>query len=381
MTNLNVIVGRMKRNYTFLYNRYSLKRTWIRNAVLLFLAILIYLAGYFPSAVEYWYSANWFKRIASIQRTLLGWLPFSAGDLLYISWGLALIIGVIQLFRVIFNKTFTWQWLWLKLSRLVGKLLFIYVFFYLVWGLNYSRLGIAYQLHLDEQPYSTPTLDSITQELLHKTNAARLQLGPDTNYVYPDYQEIITGTKEAYSKLEQQFPFLAYRRASIKPSMFSELLMYMGTAGYYNPFTGEAQVNIKVPPGDLPYITCHEVSHQLGYGDESEANFVGYLAAKAAGNPVFAYSVYTDLFRYANSELYLRDSSAARRNYRALDTLVKIDLRARRRYYLKYKNRAEPVISFFYGQYLKANHQPQGVDTYNAVTGWLVAYRKKYGEL
>jgi hypothetical protein len=34
-----------------------------------------------------------------------------------------------------------------------------------------------------------------------------------------------------------------------------------------------------------------------------------------------------------------------------------------------------------YGNYLKANNQPKGIETYNEVVSWLIAYRKKYGEL
>ena len=77
----------------------------------------------------------------------------------------------------------------------------------------------------------------------------------------------------------------------------------------------------------------------------------------------------------------MRDTAAARQNFRSLDTLVRADLHAARDYFMQYRNRMEPLVRFFYGQYLKANHQPRGVDTYDEVTGWLIAYRNKYKTL
>ena len=42
-------------------------------------------------------------------------------------------------------------------------------------------------------------------------------------------------------------PRFAYRVHSVKPSLFSYPGLYIGFAGYYNPFTGEAQVNMLDP--------------------------------------------------------------------------------------------------------------------------------------
>jgi hypothetical protein len=63
---------------------------------------------------------------------------------------------------------------------------------------------------------------------------------------------------------------------SIKPSLLTPLLNYIGTSGYYNPFTSEAQMNYQMPVFNRPFVACHEMSHQMGYGAEDEANFVGF---------------------------------------------------------------------------------------------------------
>ena len=256
----------------------------------------------------------------------------------------------------------------------------IYLAFNILWGLNYDRLGITYQLKLAENKYTEKELKILTDTLLKQLNKSRAELS-DSIIHYPNNSSIYQAAFEAYRESAIRYHFLKYEHKSIKSSMYSRLGNYFGFLGYYNPFTGEAQVNVAVPPFLIPYITCHEMAHQLGYGTEDEANFVGYLAAKSSKDALFRYSAYFDLFSYANRELFKQDSITARQNYKQLDTLVKKDYQIYRQYLKAYANPIEPVINFFYGKYLNANNQPKGIETYDDVVIWLIAYQKKYGQL
>ena len=334
----------------------------------------------YPALVENGYSANMYPMIAMLLRLLTGWLPISVGDVLYGAAMLWLLIKLIILVRLLIRRQYSWAGFLHSIAGFALSLLTLYVFFYALWGLNYSRRGISYQLQLKQQRYTTADLKQVTTLLLEKVNSQRGQLG-DSSFAYPPVKTIYGLAASAYDSAARQTPFLQYQHACIKNSVFGSLNNYFGFLGYYNPFTGEAQVNTKVPDFIVPYTACHEIAHQVGYGSESEANFVGYLAAKASGNHLLLYSTYADLFSYANSELYVRDSAAARANFRMLDTLVKKDYRQYRKFMQQYKNPIEPLIRLFYGQYLKANNQPRGIDTYNEVVAWLIAYEKKYGDL
>jgi glucose-6-phosphate dehydrogenase assembly protein OpcA len=86
----------------------------------------------------------------------------------------------------------------------------------------------------------------------------------------------------------------------------------LGFEGYYNPFSGEGQVNTTVPVFEQPFVACHEIGHQVGYAKENEANFAGFLACRLHTSPVFRYSVYFDMYNYSINELYRNDSSRAR---------------------------------------------------------------------
>ncbi len=153
----------------------------------------------------------------------------------------------------------------------------------------------------------------------------------------------------------------------------------MGFSGYYNPFSGEAQVNTTIPRFVQPFTTCHEIGHQMGYAKEEEANFCGFLATKSSKDPAFRYSVYVDLYLYAASALYSLDSTAFIPYRESLKPDVRQDLRDLKEFYRKYQNPFEPLIHIIYGKYLKANRQPQGIDSYDEVVGLAIAYYRKYG--
>ena len=155
----------------------------------------------------------------------------------------------------------------------------------------------------------------------------------------------------------------------------------MGFSGYYNPFSGEAQVNTTIPAFLLPFTTCHEMAHQLGYAKEMEANFVGYLTATASKDTFFRYSSYLDLFLYATREVGIYDSTYAKASIKQLLPEVKQDLLEERKFWMRHQNPVEPVIRWLYGNYLKANQQPRGMQSYNEVTADLIAYYKKFGKI
>jgi len=358
------------------------KRPSLKNTLLILLAaaLLVKLFSIFGGAVENIYSTAVYPVIAIILRAITGWVPFSLGDIMYALAVIWLLVKLFTLVKIAFKRKGSWKGFGRGLVKSAVRILCIYLLFNILWGLNYNRYGISYQLKLVQDKYSTEELKQLTAELLERVNTCRRAIG-DTNITYPPYKQMFAEAGEAYDSAAHVYPFLCYRARSVKRSIYSELDNYFGFLGYYNPFTGEAQVNTNVPPFVIPYTACHEMAHQLGYGSESEANFVGYLSAVASKEEIFHYSAYFDLFNYANGELFARDTAAARSNYRMLDTLVKKDYHTYRDFFKKYKNPVEPVIRLFYGEYLKANKQPKGIETYDEVVAWLIAYKKKYGKI
>lgn len=362
---------------------------WVKWAVPILLIVAIESAQLFPLWIETIYSTGCYIYISKLLRTLTGWLPFSLGDIIYILAGIVILSKVVKAIVVILKKGFSRQWAGLRFLRVIRFFMWIYICFNVLWGLNYSRLGIDYQLQLTKYEYCKEDVTLLTNELIKKANECRREI-KDTTLPEPSLLFIFAEAKHCYETVSKGFPFLAYNNPSVKSSLYSPLGNYFGFTGYYNPFSGEAQVRNDVPRVLIPFITCHEIAHQLGYASESEANLVGYLAASSSMDVYFRYSVYLDLFDYAQREeikTYIidRDTTGLKmvllQNRKNLDTLVKRDRKAIRQFFFKRQNNISPVVSNIYDQYLKMNKQLAGINSYNEVIGWLLAYQKKYGRL
>ncbi len=349
----------------------------ITGSILLIGCILIKIARYHPNWIEVHYSNGIYQYISSFYRNLFGWIPFSVGDILYFLAGCYLIWFAGKTIKIVIRgqvRTVNYQ---KRIKRAFYFLTITYIYFNLTWGMNYNRPGIAAQLALTPIAHNKEDLQMIAELLVKKLNETRLQVSSE-KIKFKQYKSVFAQAQQAYVKKGLAFPFMAYKTSSVKRSMYGRLGNYLGFLGYYNPFTGEAQLNLTMPQFLIPYVSCHEMAHQLGYAKESEASFVGYLAAVQSEDALFHYSAYFDMFTYANYELFRRDSLAAKTNFSNLDTLVKIDFREYRTYSNKRKNPIEPFITVFYDYYLKANDQDKGVNSYNEVLGWLIAYYKKY---
>jgi hypothetical protein len=348
--------------------------------ILLAVAIVIRIFSSYPAAVETYYTQGIYPYIGQVQRFLLGWLPFSLGDLLYAAAVIFLLMGVVRFTKRLLKRRVDRAYLLATGRRTLLVILWVYVLFNVLWGLNYNRQGIAQQLDLKVTAYTQDELVNIinlTIDKLHAVDSPALEKRP----LFARKQVLFEKAVTSYREVERTIPFLKYERPSIKPSIFSYLGNYLGYTGYYNPFTGEAQVNTAVPLFLQSFTTSHEIGHQLGYAKENEANFAGYLAARASPDPAVQYSIYLDLYMYASRNLWEKDSTLARSLQQKLPPITRNDLLALRKFYKDYENPFEPIIRRLYGQYLRANQQPQGILSYDEVIAWVIAYHRKYRQI
>jgi len=359
-----------------LFERVMKNKVWV---LLILLALGIRWAAFYPSWVEDVYSTGFFPVFSQGQRWLLGWIPFSLGDLFYGLLVVLVLYKTVMLLRDLFRKRVDRSYLVSGAQQLIFLFLFVYVFFNLLWGLNYSRAGIGYQLQLIPDSASVEEIDRLTNTLLQKASANRSMLTQQQRRDRLKKRSLFTEAMQVYSGGERPYSFASNAASSVKPSLYSYLGNYLGFQGYYNPFSGEAQVNTTIPGVLQPFVTLHELAHQTGYAKESEANFVGYLAGRDHPNPLFRYSVYLELFRYAQSELYRMDSSRALAIYKKVPATIKSDLLEIRRFYLAYQTPVEKFIMKGYDYFLQANDQPQGTRSYHQVTGWVLALARKEG--
>lgn len=344
--------------------------------MLIIVAIRVF--SFFPATVEKYYSTGIYQCITRTGRILTGWLPISLGDILYTVVVIWLIWKLILMIKALVKKKINKTWLACAFKKAAIILAWVYIFFNVGWGLNYDRQGIAYQLKLGVKAYDLADLKNINNLLEEKTNTWRPVF--DTNEIYRiDKKETFKKANASFMNASTRYPFLAYSHGSVKPSLYSIPGNYMGFTGYYNPFTTEAQVNTTVPAFTVPFTTCHEMSHQLGYAKEDEANFAGYLAATASSDSIFRYSAYFDLYLYANRELFIYDSVYSKLSRNRLSQPVQSDIISLKKFWIKYRSPFDKLTAWIYEKYLKANRQPKGMQTYNEVIADLIAFYKKYG--
>jgi hypothetical protein len=357
------------------------KRLWLIAAILLITAMLIRIFSGNSTRVERYYSNGIYPYISAFLKFITGLFPFSIGDVLYGALFIWLVWHFIKLIKAVFLKKITSA----DVNRVLAKsfiyLITIYIIFNLFWGINYSRKGIAFQLDLTRQAYSQQELKTINILLLQKVNESKAAISHTKLQDSSDHKKIFIQSENAYAEAAKNYAVLDHSSIVVKSSLYGWLGNYLDFSGYYNPFTGEAQVNTTVPYFLQPYTTCHEIAHQLGYAKENEANFVGYLAAAASKDTLFHYSVYLELFIYANQNLYQLDSTTARSYAKQLSPAVKADIKQWRAFNISHRNPVEPIISWLYGKYLENNQQPSGVLSYDEVTGFLIAYYKKFGKI
>ncbi|WP_298536250.1 DUF3810 domain-containing protein [uncultured Algibacter sp.] len=335
--------------------------------------LLVRILSNYPEFVERFYSHGIYEWLSKLFRFVLGWLPFSFGDFIYAFTIIYSIRWLLINRRRIKKDTKYW------LVDVIATLSIFYFVFHLLWGMNYHRLPLHKSLKL-EYEYDTEQLIAVTEKLIKKSNTLHSTLSEhDSLAVRFPYSksDIFKMTPDGYKNLKSVFPHLNYEPASIKKSLFSYPLTYMGFSGYLNPFTNEAHVDGLIPVYKFPTTSAHEIAHQLGYAAENEANFIGCLASIKNDDAYFKYTGYTFGLRFCLNEIYRRDEALYETIVETVNLGILKNYEEVRRFWEAHQNPTEPLFKLFYGGFLKANKQSKGMESYSYVVALLVNYFEK----
>ena len=326
----------------------------------------------YPHLVESYYSNGIYLYISKAMRYAFGWIPFSIGDVFYT-------IGAIYALR----------WLYSNRKRIIKDTKFwfidigivislLYFTFHLFWGMNYYRLPLHKSLKIDKT-YSTQELVSVIDRLIIKSNTTHANISEnDSLKVIMPYtkSELLKKSAEGYISLNTIFPNLNPSPKSVKRSIYSLPLTYMGFSGYLNPFTNEAQIDDLIPLHKFPSTVCHEQGHQIGYAAENETNFIGSLAAINNTDSYLKYSGYIFALKHCLFELSRRDEQIFNEKIESINYGILLNYQEERDFWMSYQNPLEPVFKFTFDTFLKANKQSQGIKSYSYVVALIVNYFK-----
>jgi hypothetical protein len=355
-----------------------MNRKFIFPILLLVQVILIKILALFPEFIEKYYSNGLYLWISNLSRIFFGILNFSIGDVIYLILIVFLIRSIFKNRKTIFSWK-SWKATWK--SKILTGLSFIsvfYFFFNILWGLNYHRIPLYEKMNLDKE-YTKEELIVFTKKIIIKANEIHSQIekNDSAEIVNPyDIQTIYSKTQNGYNQLGNQYPSFKYENPSIKKSLVSLPLTYMGFGGYLNPFTNEAQVNYKIPKYNFPTTVCHEMAHQIGYASESEANFIGYLASINNDDIYFKYSGYSYALKYCLGSIEKFEEGKSKELLPLIHPGILKNFQESKDFWDGYQTPIDTFFHYFYDHFLKANQQKDGLEGYSNFVGLMMGYYK-----
>ncbi len=346
--------------------------------ILLFVQILtLNVLGHFPTFVESFYSNGIYIWISGFSRMVLGRIPFSVGDVLYF------VLGTFIIWKI-WSSRKTWKLLWKdNILSILSFLSVFYFCFHLLWATNYHRETLSDKMKIPTD-FTDADLLVFTKKIILKTNELQYKIAKsDSVKVKVPYsqEQIFEKSVLGYKNLAKRYSFFAYNHPSIKKSVISLPLTYMGFAGYLNPFTNEAQVNYMLPMYTFPLTTNHEMAHQIGYASESEANFIGFLASINNDDLYIQYSGYAFALRYCLGIWEDRNVAKFKELIATVHPGVRKNFKESRDFWEAHQSFIEEGFEIFYDQFLKINKQEEGMDSYGRFINLVVNYEKQYPDL
>ena len=355
-----------------------------RHGVLIALLILVTLTKMIP-LWGFIYTTRIYPVIGTLLSPISGIFPFAVGDI-FIALSIAWVI-LYPIYEIGLRKKRVF-------GRVAEYLLWVYAWFYIAWGLNYSQPNIYYRIGMKPVEVSKAKFKKFAYQYADSLNAlsnaslsnaslsnARKSISPDSivddalknrvrDAVLKEYNKI--GYREGINRPFNQHPHA-------KTMVFTPLSSMAGVTGSMGPFFCEFTLNGDILAHDYPATYAHEFAHFLGVANEGEANFYSYIVCTASADKQVRFSGYYHIFFHVLNNVF--DILGEKEGERFLKHIrPEIIQRARndRRYWLSKRCKAlDAAQDFIFELYLKGNHVAEGRKSYSGVIGLILAWEEK----
>jgi hypothetical protein len=339
---------------------------WWRTTLIV-AAVLMAILPVARPAVETYYSNRAFPILQHWLTDLSNRVPFALLDVLLVGAALWWVVTIVV--DLAGRRSFPRVFLRLVL-RTATMAAVVYLWFAVVWGLNYRRMPLPAKIQFDEKSITPAASRELARRAVDEVNAL---------YVSAHSELALTGGG-AGRRLEEAFAHaqgaLGVQRSALparpKRTLLDAYFRAAGVEGMTDPLFLEILIARGLLPFEEPFVIAHEWSHLAGFTDEGEANFVGWLtclrgtdAAKYSGW-LFLYSqVIAGLPPADRANIVGRLGPGPAKDLQAIAERVKQELR--------------PEISAVgwrvYDQYLKANRIEAGTASYAEVVRLILGSR------
>ncbi|MDL2248058.1 DUF3810 domain-containing protein [Bacteroides sp. OttesenSCG-928-J23] len=336
----------------------------IRYSLLALVLMVVCLVQFVPALGE-GYARLLYPYISLALSTVSGVLPFSLGDLfIFLS-----IVGILlyPLYARLRRKT-KWKNI---LLHTVTYLAWVYVWFYLAWGLNYSQPHFYQRTGIPYVAYTEENFKHFVDDYVAQLNSCYVPITEVDKQVI--HEEIIRQYRMISTELAVHPPI---NTPQVKTMMFTPLFSKMAITGYMGPFFCEFNLNGDLLPTQYADTYAHELAHLLGITSEAEANFYAYQTCTRSEVPDIRFSGYFSVLNHVlgNARRLLTEEE-----YKAVLSSIRPEVIEQaiteREYWMaKYSSTISDIQSWVYDLYLKGNKIESGRKNYSEVVGLLISW-------
>ena len=382
----------MKILHTFRLNRVK----W-RHWLLLVLLLLITLAKMIP-LWGFIYTTRIYPIIGTLLSPISGFFPFAVGDIfivLSIAWVIFYPIYEIGLRKKLAKRYFflaakkgSYPKKKVIFGRVAEYLLWVYAWFYIAWGLNYSQPNIYDRIGMKPVEVSEAKFKAFAYQYADSLNALSISSDIAGSSIFSDSivgdglkNRVRDAVLKEYNKIGYKeginAPFNQHPHA--KTMVFTPISSMSGVTGSMGPFFCEFTLNGDILPHDYPATYAHEFAHFLGVANEGEANFYSYIVCTASADKLMRFSGYYHIFFHVLNNVFdiLGEKEGERFLKHIRPEIIQL-AKSDRRYWLGKRCKAlDAAQDFIFELYLRGNHVAEGRKSYSGVIGLILAWEEK----
>ena len=382
----------MKILHTFRLNRIK----W-RHWLLLVLLILVTLTKMIP-LWGFIYTTRIYPIIGTLLSPISGFFPFAIGDIfiaLSIAWVIFYPIYEIGLRKKLARRYFflaakkgSYPKKKVVFGRVAEYLLWVYAWFYIAWGLNYSQPNIYDRTGMKPVEVSEAKFKAFAYQYADSLNALSISSDIAGSSIFSDSivddglkNRVRDAVLKEYNKIGYKeginAPFNQHPHA--KTMVFTPLSSMSGVTGSMGPFFCEFTLNGDILPHDYPATYAHEFAHFLGVANEGEANFYSYIVCTASADKQVRFSGYYHIFFHVLNNVFdiLGEKEGERFLKHIRPEIIQL-AKSDRRYWLGKRCKAlDATQDFIFDFYLRGNHVAEGRKSYSGVIGLILAWEEK----
>ena len=389
-------------------NSLHISRLKWRHWLLLVLLSLITLTKLIP-LWGFIYTTRIYPIIGSLLSPISGLFPFAVGDI-FIALSIVWVI-IYPIYEIKWRKQLAKRFFFLAakrgcypkkkvvFGRVAEYLLWVYAWFYIAWGLNYSQPNIYCRTGMKPVEVSEAKFREFAYRYADSINyLSEERRVKSEETAFDDHREsqfngmvddglknrvrdaVLKGYNEIGAKEGINAPFNQHPHA--KTMLFTPLSSMSGVTGSMGPFFCEFTLNGDIRPHDYPAIYAHEFAHLLGIANEGEANFYSYIVCTASSDKAVKFSGYYHIFFHVLRNVFdiLGEKEGEKFLKYIRPEIIQL-AKSDRNYWLSKRCKVlDAAQDFIFDLYLRGNHVAEGRKSYSGVVGLILAWESRHAK-